>query len=131
MKMEVFVTVSLSLAGLLTFLAGAASAQDWTGYIVDAKCYVSQEQNRNPTDTDSYANSDVGYEIRVCHPTPKSKTFVFIEQNGLRYFIDPAGNGRVFDFVHANGKKAADLVSVVGTKSPGYHMQLQSIALAP
>ena len=119
------------LAVLIVLAAAAAGAQSWTGYIVDAKCYDLEERNMRPTDTETYVDRDVAYEIRVCHPTPKSKTFVFFEQEGLRYRLDAAGNAKVAEFVHANGKRSADLVSVSGTKSAGYHLQLDSISLKP
>jgi hypothetical protein len=108
---------------------GIALAQGWPGYLVDGKCFQALERNRSPFDTQTFVDRDVGREIRYCHPTAKTKSFMFIQQNGYRFHFDAAGDVRAAELVRNTGKRAADLVSVTGTKS-GNAIQVTSISIA-
>jgi hypothetical protein len=123
-KAIIFLFAFLSASG------GVALAQGWPGYLVDGKCFESLERNKSPFDTETFVNRDVGREIRYCHPTAKTTSFMFIQQNGNRFRLDSAGNVKAAELVRLSGKKAADLVSVTGTKS-GRTIQVTSISIAP
>jgi hypothetical protein len=110
------------------FCCGVAAAGSWPGYLVDSKCFAAQERNKSPTDTMTDVDRDRGLEIRYCHPTPKTKSFAFIQLNGLIFHLDAAGNSDAARLVRGSGRNAANLVTVSGAKS-GYEIQVTSVSL--
>jgi hypothetical protein len=91
--------------------------QGWPGYLVDARCYESQEENVNHTQNGTDRN--ISFEISFCHPTAKTRSFVFIQQDGNRFHLDPAGNAKAAELVRANVHEARGLLGVSGTKNEG------------
>jgi hypothetical protein len=116
------------LASTLFCLSPALGlAASWPGYLVDSKCYEAIEPNVSPTDSGSDVDRDRSYQARYCHPTGKTKTFVFMQQNGLDFRLDGAGNAKAAEFVRNVGKKAASLVTLTGERSGGF-IQVTTIA---
>jgi hypothetical protein len=96
---------------------GIGYTQGWPGYLVDARCYASEEENVNHTQNGTDRN--VGFEISFCHPTAKTRSFVFIQQDGNRFHLDSVGNVKAAQFVRANVREARGLVGISGTKTEG------------
>ena len=112
----------------LSFLAcGLSFAGSWRGALVDSRCFESEEQNVNPGDTLSYVNRDRNWEIRFCAPRVKSKSFAFVDRDGLSFRLDPEGNRKAAELVRKTGKKDLFLVVVNGEKSGG-KLRVDSIA---
>ena len=88
--------------------------QGWPGYLLDARCYASQEENVNHTQNGTDRN--VGFEISFCHPTAKTRSFVFIQQDGSPFYLDSAGDAKAAELVRANVREARGLVALTGTK---------------
>ena len=105
------------------------AAQGSSGYLVDRKCFEALERNVNPFDADRAVNRDLGFQIRYCHPRTKTQSFIFIQQNGLNFQLDAAGDRKAADLVRVNKKKAADLVNVMGQKS-GHTIHVTSISVS-
>lgn len=109
-------------------LAASTFAQDWSGYLVDAKCYSARERNVNPTDTQTTVDRNLSADIRYCRPTPRTKAFVFIQQNGLSFRLDDAGDAKAEGLVRSRGKRAAGLVTIAGQKTE-HTLHVDSISL--
>src|SRR5581483_7927496 len=103
--------VVFALASLLTF------ADSWSGVLVDSKCYAAEQRNVNPHDSLSNVDRDRDQEIWYCSPSSKTKTFAVVQQNGLSFRLDPAGNLKAAELVRDAGKKAHYAVTVTGQMS--------------
>jgi len=77
---------------LVILVSTAASAQSWSGYLVDARCYAAMERNHNPQSTLMDVNIDRDSEIRYCRPTAKSNAFSVVLRDGQSFSLDAAGN---------------------------------------
>jgi hypothetical protein len=104
-------------------------AESWTGDLVDSRCYASEENNVNPFDPPSNVNHDRGYEIRVCRPNARTKSFAIVDPDGRTFQLDPSGNNRVAEFVRQTDKKSRLLVTVTGDKCKNT-VSVDSISLA-
>ena len=105
-------------------------AESWTGYLVDAKCYSSQERNVNPFDPSFDSNHDRGYEIRVCRPKLGTRTFAVVDtDDGQSVELDPSGNVKAADFVRRIGEKRLLNVTVTGDRRD-HTVTVESISLA-
>ena len=107
----------------------AVFAESWTGDLVDSRCYASEENNVNPFDPPSNVNHDRGYEIRVCRPNARTRSFAIVDPDGRTFQLDPSGNGRVADLVRQADKKSRLLVTVTGEKRKKT-VSVDSISLA-
>jgi hypothetical protein len=121
------IAARLALLCLSTALCFAGS---WPGYLLDSKCYEAVERNRSPLDNGSDVDRDRSFQVRYCHPTNKTRTFVFMQQDGLDFGLDDAGNAKAAELVRGVGKKAASLLTITGEKS-GRVIQVKSISLLP
>jgi hypothetical protein len=114
----------------LVCLASSLSfAANWSGFLVDSRCYDSEESNVNPTDTQLYVDRDRGFEIRYCSPRPKTKTFEVVLSDGTRFRLDSGGNAKAVNLVRNLGKKSTVAVNVTG-EMRGNTVQVSSISLA-
>jgi hypothetical protein len=123
----------------LTYLSPAISlAGSWTGTLVDAKCYASEERNVNPTDTLTAVDRDTNLHIRYCAPTPKTKAFALLQHDGLSFTLDAAGNAKAAELVRLNeravgktrGSRPRFAVAITGSLST-HRIQVDSISIAP
>jgi hypothetical protein len=106
-----------------------AFAENWTGYLLDAKCYASEERNVNPFAASFDANHDRAYEIRVCRPKVRTRKFAVVEVNGNSFELDPKGNEKAADFVRRTGEKRLLNVTVTGDRRD-HTVTVESISLA-
>jgi hypothetical protein len=118
------------LAALLCLSRTLCLAGSWPGYLVDSKCYEAVERNVGPFENGSDVGRDRSFQARYCHPRGKTRTFVFMQQNGLDFRLDDAGNAKAAEFVRKVGKRAASLLTITGEKS-GRFIQVTSISSAP
>ena len=105
---------TMRLAALVCLAGGTALAGTWSGYLVDSKCFEISEQNTNPNDTLTFVDRDRDLEARLCTPSAKTKSFVLMEQYGLSFKLDAAGNARAAELVRKTGKKSLFAVTVTG-----------------
>jgi hypothetical protein len=122
--------IPAGLAALLCFSRALCFAGSWPGYLVDSKCYEAVERNVSPLDNGSDVDRDRSFQARYCHPTAKTRTFVFMQQDGLDFRLDGAGNAKAAELVRNIGKKASSLLTVTGEKS-GRLIQVKSISFVP
>jgi len=106
-----------------------ALAESWTGYLVDARCYASEERNVNPFAASFDANHDRGYQIRVCRPKVGTRKFAVVDSNGQSFQLDPSGNAKAADFVRRIGEKRLLNVTVTGQRHE-QTVTVESISLA-
>jgi|SRR5580704_15087828 hypothetical protein len=120
---------SARISILLCLSATLGFAESWSGALVDAKCYGAEERNVNPTDTSTYVDRDRNLETRYCSPTPKTRAFSVVLQDGLNFKLDSAGNGKAAELVRRTGKKSPFAVAITGGISE-HTIRVDSISLA-
>jgi hypothetical protein len=107
---------SLCLPILLCLLSVPVFADTWTGYLVDAKCYASEERNVSPFDPDIDTDRDRGSEVQFCRPSLKTKTFAIVDYDGQSVDLDASGNAKAADLVKQAPSKSPIAVTVTGQK---------------
>lgn len=121
--------IATGFAILLCLGCAPCLAGSWPGYLVDSKCYEAIARNVSPTNNGSDVGRDRSFQARYCHPTGKTKTFVFMQQDGLDFRLDDAGNAKAAELVRDVGKKAASSsLNIAGEKS-GNLIRVTSISL--
>ena len=115
---------------LFGVLTSAVFAETWSGHLVDAKCYTTEEQNRNPTTTLENVNRDRVEEIRACPPKPGSKAFTIVDFNGQSINLASDANAKVVEFVRKTGKQHFYHVTVTGRMN-GKDVELDSLVASP
>ena len=106
---------TIPLATLVFVVSALGFAENWSGVLVDSKCYDSYEKsNLNPFDPDTAVNHDVDLEIRSCRPNTHTKSFAVIEESGVRVKLDSAGNAKAAELVGKAPKSSHLAVAVTG-----------------
>lgn len=121
--------LAMGLATLFFFAATPSFARSWTGYLVDSKCYDTEEQNVNPTDTATNVDRDKDLEIRLCTPNAKTKSFAVVPPDWVSLKFDSAGNAKAGELVRKIGKRSVFLVTVSGEKTKST-VHVDSISIA-
>jgi hypothetical protein len=119
---------AMRLAAFLCLSSALCFARNWSGTLVDSKCYDAEARNVNPTDTLTSVDRDTNLEIRYCSPSLKTKLFAVVESSGLSFRLDAAGNVKAAALVAAAGKKSRFAVEVVGEMSKAM-VKVDSISL--
>lgn len=117
--------------GLVSVLGSSTTT---LGYLVDARCFQSEERNVNPDYIGMPAARDLDFEIRSCFPRAnKTRTFIAVRPNGEIFRLDTVGNTQAAKLVNAAGKPGKRqryfVVKVTGTISNDT-IQVDSIAPA-
>ncbi len=107
------ITIGPRLAALLVFSSALSFAGSWSGVLVNSKCWTSEENNVNPTDTLTSVDRDRNLEIRACSPNAKTKSFTLVTPDGLSFHLD-AGNTKAAELIRQTGKRSVFTVSITG-----------------
>lgn len=119
----------LKILAAFSCLASALGfAENWSGALVDPKCFEALERNVNPTDTLTHVDRDTNQEIRYCSPNAKTKLFGIVEHDGTNWRFDPAGNAKAAELVRTTRKKYRFEVVVTGDIS-GNRIKVDSISV--
>lgn len=94
-----------------------ASANSWSGVLVDSRCYAAEERSVNPNYTYNHAYRDTDQEIRVCSPNAKTKSFSVVVHSGFGFKLDAAGSARAAEIIQEKGTKHRLYVTVTGEMS--------------
>ena len=121
---------TLRIAALLALSAAFGFAEEWSGSLVDSKCYASEERNVNPTDTLTNVDRDGNREIRFCSPSSKTKSFALVHFDGRTVNLDSAGNAKASDLVRTYRKRRPISVAISG-EMVGEAFRVDSISAAP
>ena|ERR1700680_4656331 len=120
----------LTILGASFCLASSLGfGENWSGALVDPKCFEALERNANPTDTLIHVDRDTNQEIRYCSPDAKTKLFGIVEQDGTISWFDSAGNAKAAKLVRTTHKKDRFDVVVMGEMS-GKTIKVDSISVA-
>jgi hypothetical protein len=106
--------LTLRIATLLGLSVALGFAGNWSGSLVDSKCYASEERNVNPTDTLTNVDRDRNEEIRFCSPSSKTKSFAVVQSDGQSVNLDSAGDAKASDLVPKTGKRHFLRVVITG-----------------
>ncbi len=115
------------LALLLCLSPTMSFAGNWSGMLVNSKCYGAEERNVNPSDTLTNVDRDRNLEIRYCSPGAKTKSFAVVQADGVRLRFDSAGNAKAAELVSKTGKKSLLAVAVTG-ELQGKTIQVDSLS---
>jgi hypothetical protein len=107
----------ITLVALLCLAPATGLAGTWPGFLVDSKCYEAEERNRNPTTTLEAVNRDRDEEIRYCRPRAKTRSFTFVDRDGISFKLDPGVNARAADLVRNSAHTGELAVEVTGEKT--------------
>ena len=118
----------LLLLVLAFIFSRPAFASTWTGYLVDSKCYASEQSNISPFDASISVNNDRGYQVRVCRPDASTTRFALIDNDGQNLKLDASGNAKAADLIRQTGKKSYLLIMVTGEKNE-HTVKVDSISL--
>ena len=121
--------LALRAAALLCLSSAPGVAANWTGFLVDARCFGARERNVNPTDTLTAVDRDQNSELRYCSPSAKTKSFALVEQDGSSFTLDSAGNSKALELLRSTGKKSLFVVAVTGEAKKNT-ITVDSISLA-
>lgn len=120
---------TIRLAAISCLTSALSFAENWSGALVDARCYDAEERNVNPTDTLMNVNRDRNQEIRYCSPGAKTKYFGVVQSDGVNLHFDAAGNGKAAELIRTIGGKARIPVEVSGELNKRT-ISVDSIAMA-
>lgn len=99
---------------IAVIFSGIAFGETWSGVLVDADCYARLERNVGPRDTLTSVDQDRDWQIRYCHPGPKTKSFRLVDHDGQSFALDPGGNARAAGIVGKARPKSLMWVTVSG-----------------
>ena len=123
-------TRTIRVAVVICLSPALSYAENWTGALVDSKCYEYRERNVNPTDTLTYVDRDTREEIRDCSPNAKTKTFSIVLREGPSFRLNPPGNIQAAQLVRNTGKRSLFIVAVSGELNKST-IKVDSISIAP
>jgi hypothetical protein len=115
--------IALILAAVPAFPA------TWSGYLVDSNCYGSELRNVSLNDANPLVSSDMGWDVRHCAVTNKTRHFAVVDQEWNRLKLDPAGDERAAGLVRNAGKRRYLRVNVTGDKYK-HTIAVKSISVA-
>jgi hypothetical protein len=119
-------TLISRLAAVVSITSALGFAASWSGYLVDAKCYSSQQ--RNARDGLNAVEVDRGFEVKACAPSVKTQSFTVVLDNGESFKLDAAGNANAAGLVRKSIKRSLVLVDVAGEREEGT-VKVHSISL--
>jgi hypothetical protein len=93
--------------------SGVGLAENWSGALVDAKCYGSRERNVSHQEQ---AGRNIRADIKHCAPKAKTKEFGIVQDDGTSLTFDSAGCQKAADFLKTAGKQSPLMVTVTGAK---------------
>jgi len=106
--------LTIRLAALFCLASALGFAENWSGVLVDSKCYAAEERNVNPSDTEIWVDRDRGFELRYCHPKAHTKSFAIVQENGISLKLDSAGDAKAAEIVRTSHQKQDLFVAVTG-----------------
>jgi hypothetical protein len=109
---ETLIASITRFVSIFSLVSSLAVAGTWSGFLVDAGCFRSAEDNHNVSD--SPVLKDVGLEIRLCHPKAKTHAFAVVQSDGEALALDSAGNTQAAQLVRQGVTKAPWYVTVSG-----------------
>jgi hypothetical protein len=117
----------MRLTTLACLSATLTLAGSWSGVLVDSKCWDNEENNTRATSI--YVDRDGNLEIRLCSPSPKTKSFAVVQQDGLSFNLDSAGDAKAAELVRKTGKKSLLTVAITGEMIK-HTIKVDSISMA-
>jgi hypothetical protein len=123
--------LTLRIAALLGLSVALGFGENWSGSLIDSKCYASRERNVNPTDTLTNVDRDGSEEIRFCSPSPRTKSFALVLYDGRSFSLDSPGNTKASELVRSSRKRQSPLSVAITGEIVGQAIRADSISAAP
>jgi len=115
---------------ILLLAPSMALAENWSGFLVDSRCYASEERNVNAADTQPHVDSDMNWQVRFCAAGTKTRDYAVVPEDWQSLKFDPAGNARAHELVRQLARKHLLRVVVSGDRNRKT-IQVRSISVAP
>ena len=113
-----FMTSTLLVVVFASLAGSPAFAAEWSGYLVNSKCYQIEQENKNPTDTMTDVDRDKGLQVQLCTPNDKTKSFAIVQRNGgATLKLDSVGDAKAAELVKKFGRKSFFGVDITGERS--------------
>jgi hypothetical protein len=122
MKLTLQIVAFIALAS-----ATMPATENWTGYLVDSRCYETAARNVSPWST-STVDRDMDLNIRQCRPNAKTKFFALVQFDWKAFEIYSAGAEKAAELVRNAPKQKTYVVNVVGSIENGL-LKLDSISM--
>jgi hypothetical protein len=87
----------MRLASLLFCVSTAGFATTWSGYLVNSRCYGSNQAN--VSQDANIGSSDLARQVRTCAAKPGTKRFAVVPPDWSNLRLDPAGNAKASSVV--------------------------------
>jgi hypothetical protein len=111
--MQYSIRSRLPIGLLVCLIPTFGLAENWSGVLVDSKCYDSAARNVNPWEP----YHDQAMDVRLCRPTARTKTFAIVQGDWLRLKLDSSINAQAAELVRNADKKSYLGVLVTGEKN--------------
>ena len=122
-------TMSVRLALISCFGTILAAAGDWSGALVDSKCYASKLRSANGREN-AHVSTDKSQYLRYCSPGVKTTSFAIVQRDGGQLELDPTGNEQVGRLISHPGKKPRFYVVNVTGEMNEHTIRVESITMA-
>ena len=105
----------MRLLSLLIFLSTLGFAGTWSGYLVDSRCYASEQDNVSADTTT--VSRDMNFGLQQCGATLKTKRFAIVLNDWSVLKLDAAGNEKAAAMVRNHSRRSAlCCITVAGTR---------------
>ena|SRR5215469_16890507 len=105
----------MRLASLLFCASTIGFAGNWSGYLVDSRCYAIEQTNVSEDTT--AVSRDMNGEVRYCSPNARTKKFAVVLNDWTSLKFDSAGNARASGLVRQAHKGFVFEVWVGGVRN--------------
>lgn len=112
------------VACLSCFASMLCLAENWSGWLVNAKCYASMEANHNDLDR----SRDGNLMVRYCTPDKDTKSFAVVRNDDAPFYFDSAGNEQSAALPLSLGKHFVYFVKV-WTENLGNAHRVQRVSI--
>jgi hypothetical protein len=123
MKTIVHLVLLVLLASAASFASGSES--EYSGYLVDSSCYTSLWNN---TASSTTADRDMDLIVKLCVPSPSTKSFGVTQQDWTLVRFGTAGNEKAAALLNNRVQRRAYVVSIMGEKHKNV-LDVDSISL--
>ena len=117
----------MRLAALLFAVSTLGFAGNWSGYLVDAKCYHSELTNVSQDATS--VSRDMGMALSQCLPKASTRKFAVVIYDWTSVKLDPYANEQAVQIVQHVPKHSLICVTVRGSRIE-HHTVSGSVTMA-
>jgi hypothetical protein len=104
----------MRLASLLLCISTAGFATTWSGYLVNSRCYGSNQAN--VSQDANIGSTDLARQVRTCAARPGTKRFAVVPPDWSNLRLDATGNAKASSLVRSQRHGKVMGVTVAGPR---------------